>query len=129
MCPAAPATPLPLALPEPPAWLQVGALDQVATRQLRLLLGHLVARPGSALVVDLADLDAGHELTVFALLSQSGQDLAATGGSLLVVDPPQSLAAMLVSADIRVARGPRPAKPAGSLTLEVGHRPSAEGHA
>lgn len=103
--------------------VEIGALDAASTVQARELLRAASQQAPVDLFVDLTRLDDGHELTMFALLSECSRSLKRNGGTLIAIRPPARLAGYLLSTAIPVAQQPPDGSaPVVVLTVGCGER-------
>lgn len=102
-----------------PVWVRFGTMDHWSVQQARDVLQQAAGRAGTNLMVDLTCLDPQHELTLFVLLLEAAQVVAAHGGSVTALNPTGGLPTILVDAGVRVI-WLGPPRSTGTLTIDIG---------
>jgi|GEM_PF-4910975 len=101
--------------------LQIGSLDAGSTRDLRELLLDRGNEPGTHLIIDLRQMDDGHDMTLFALLSTKARSISQVLGRMTAVRPTQRLAHLLSTVGVHVTQDlPKIGLAEGILILSIG---------
>lgn len=101
--------------------LQIGSLNAESTRALREILLDRGNEPGTHLIIDLRQMDDGHDMTLFALLSTKARSISEVLGRMTAVRPTQRLAHLLTTVGVHVTQDlPKMAAAEGILILSIG---------
>lgn len=88
--------------------LRVCPLDETAVRALRAALLGCEAGPEFHLVVDLREADDRHEITLFALLSETARTTEIAHGNMTALGASRRLSRLLVATGVPVVREEQP---------------------
>ena len=91
-------------LAPPTVLLTIGSLGPSSTQVLRELLHARANEPGTHFVVDLRQMDDGHDMTLFALLAAKARSVTDGLGRMTAVIPSRRLSHLLATVGVSISR-------------------------